>query len=460
MSFSLARLIETRQSERGALHRRYVNPRLSRALEIIGFDKDWVRGEGAYLWDANGECYLDLLSGYSVFNLGRGHPKIKAALQEALALERPNLVKMDCPLLAGLLAEALVKRMPPGLDAVFFANSGAEAVETALKFARAATKRPRFLYLDHAFHGLTWGTLSLNGSAAFREGFEPLMPGFEKVPWNDLNALERELRKGDVAAFIVEPIQGKGVYIPKEDFLPQAQRLCRQYGTLFVCDEVQVGMGRTGRFLACEHWGLEPDIVTLAKSLGGGYVPVSAVITRRSIHDKTFSSLKRCQVHSTTFGQNELAMAAGLATLQVMDEERLVERAAVLGQKLLEGLAALGARYEMIADVRGKGLMIGIEFQPPRALGLRAAWTAAEAAEKGLFAQLVVMALMRDHHILTQVGGPGVNIIKLLPPLIIGDAEVERIVSAFEQVMAEAEHIGGRVWAAGAELIKHALTPA
>jgi ornithine--oxo-acid transaminase len=344
------------------------------------------------------------------------------------------------------------------MDAVFFANSGADAVDTAIKFARYATRRPRVVYLDHAFHGLTLGTLSINGGEAFKKGFEPLIPGTVMVEMNDLAALERELRKGDVAAFIVEPIQGKGVYIPNDDYLPEAQRLCRKYGTLFICDEVQVGLGRAGKFLCCEHWNLEPDMVTIAKSLGGGYVPVSAVIMRRWIHDKVFGSLKRAQVHSTTFGQNDMAMAAGLATLYVMDQERIVERSATVGTKLLARLAALKDRYEMIADVRGKGLIIGIEFRPPSNLALRAAWTALEAAEKGLFAQLVVMALIRDHRILTQVGGPGVNIIKLLPPLIIGDEEVEMIVSAFEAVMAETTDIRGRVWGTSAELIRHAMS--
>lgn len=458
VAFSLTDRIEARQGEQYALHRQYLNSSLARVQAIIGFDKIYTRGEGAYLWDVEGNRYLDLLSGYSVFNLGRGHPVLKQVIQEVLAMERPNLVKMDCPLLAGLLAEALVERMPPGLDAAFFANSGADAVDTALKFARAATGRPRVLYLNHAFHGLTLGTLSINGGAQFREGFEPLMPGFGAVEMNDLAGLERELRQGDVAALIVEPIQGKGVYIPADDYLPEAQRLCRKVGTLFVCDEVQVGLGRTGRFLCCEHWGLEPDMVTLSKSLSGGYVPVGATITRRSIHDKTFSRLDRCQVHSTTFGQNELAMAAGLATLHVLEEERLVEHAATMGQTLLAGLAALQERYDLIADVRGKGLIIGIEFRPPRPLGLRAAWTAAETAQKGLFAQLVVMALMRDHRILTQVGGPGVNIIKLLPPLIIGEEEVEAIVAAFDAVMAEAVHVRGRVWGLSGQLIKHAFS--
>jgi acetylornithine/succinyldiaminopimelate/putrescine aminotransferase len=457
MAFSIVQLMERRKHEEYALHRRYINPSLARVQTIIGFDKTYIRGEGAYLWDADGNRYLDLLSGYSVFNLGRNHPVVKQAMQDILAADRPNLIKMDCPLLAGLLAEELVKRMPPRLEAVFFANSGADAVDTALKFARAATKRSRILYLDHAFHGLTLSTLAVNGGQEFRKGFEPLMCGFDAVPMNDLGALEKQLRHKDVAAFIVEPIQGKGVYIPDDSYLPETQHLCRQYGTLFICDEVQVGMGRTGRFLCCEHWNLEPDMVTLSKSLGGGYVPVSATITRRGIHDATFSSLDRCQVHSTTFGQNELAMAAGLATLQVLDQERLIERAAAMGEKLLKGLSALQERHEMIADVRGKGLMIGIEFKAPRSLSLRAAWTAAETARKGLFAQLVVMALMREHRTLTQVAGPDVNIIKLLPALIIGDEEVGTIVAAFDAVMAEAASIKGRVWAQSVRLVEHAL---
>jgi ornithine--oxo-acid transaminase len=458
MSFSIPDLIRRRQAEHIELHTRYVNPRFARVQEIVGFNKTYVRGEGAYLWDADGNRYLDLLAGYSVFNLGRAHPIAKQVLQEVINLDRPSLVKFDSPLLAGLLAEALIRRMPPGLEAVFFANSGADAVDTAFKFARAATHRPRVLFLDHAFHGLTLGTLPANGGEQFRQGFEPLMPGFTMLAMNDLGGLERELRKGDVAAFIAEPIQGKGVYIPDDDYLPEAQRLCRKFGTLFICDEVQAGMGRTGRFLACEHWSLEPDIVTLSKSLGGGYLPVSACITRRTIHDRMFSKLDRCQVHSTTFGGNDLAMALGLATLHILEADELIGRAAQLGDRLLAGLRAVEGKYDLVADVRGKGLMVGIEFGPPSAFRLRAAWTAAEAAQKGLFAQLVVMALMADHRILTQVGGPQVNIIKLLPPLVIGEDDIDQIVYAFDDVLAEAQHAGGRVWGQSGRLIKQALS--
>jgi ornithine--oxo-acid transaminase len=458
MSFSLAKLIEVRQTDQYDLHMKYISPHMARVQQIIGFDKIYTRGKGAYLWDADGVRYLDLLAGYSVFNLGREHPVVKQAMVEYLNLERPTLVKMDCPLLAGLLAEELVKRMPPGLDAIFFANSGADAVDTAIKFARYATKRPRVVYLDHSFHGLTLGTLSINGGEGFRKGFEPLIPATTMVKMNDLETLERELCKGDVAAFIVEPIQGKGVYIPEENYLPEAQRLCRKHGVQFICDEVQVGLGRAGKFLCCEHWKLEPDMITIAKSLGGGYVPVSAVIMRREINNRVFGHLKRAQVHSTTFGQNDMGMAAGLATLSVLDEEKIVERSATVGAKLLTKLVALKDKHEMIADVRGKGLIIGIEFRPPGNLALKAAWAAIEAAERGLFTQLVVMSLMRDHHMMTQVGGPGVNIIKLLPPLIIGDEEVDAIVNAFDTIMDETKNLKGRVWATSGELIKQAMS--
>jgi ornithine--oxo-acid transaminase len=458
MTFSLAQLIEERQADQYDLHMKYISPHMARVQQIIGFDKIYTRGEGAYLWDAEGTRYLDLIAGYSVFNLGRDHPVIRQAMMEYLNLKRPTLVKMDCPLLAGMLAEELVQRMPPGLDAIFFANSGADAVDTAIKFARYATKRPRVVYLDHSFHGLTLGTLSINGGEDFKKGFDPLIPGTTKVQMNDVESLEKELCKGDVAAFIVEPIQGKGVYIPDGNYLPEAQRLCRKYGTQFICDEVQVGMGRAGKFLCCEHWNLEPDMVTIAKSLGGGYIPVSVVIMRREINNKVFGHLKRAQVHSTTFGQNDMGMDAGLATLHVMDEEKIVERSATVGAKLLTKLSALKEKHEMIADVRGRGLIIGIEFRPPVNLVHKAAWTAIEAAEKGLFTQLVVMSLMRDHHMMTQVGGPGVNIVKLLPPLIIGDEEVDMITNAFDQIMEETKNLSGRVWATSGELIKQAMS--
>jgi len=452
-------LIEERLGDHIELHKAHVNPALARVLQIIGYDVAYTRGEGAYLYDRSGSRYLDFLGGYGVYQLGRSHPELKRVLCDLLAEDRPNLIQMDCPLLAGLLAERLTQRARegyPGLEAVFFTNSGAESVEAALKFSRAATKRERFVYLDHAFHGLTLGALSVNGSEHFRHGFGPLLAA-TPVPVDDLDILERELAKRDVAAFIAEPIQGKGVYLPSAEFLPEAQRLCRKHGTVFIVDEVQTGLGRTGRFFGGEHWGLDPDVVTISKALSGGFIPVGAVLLRRELHSKTFSGLERCVVHSNTFGMNELAMGAGLATLEVLDAEGLINNAARQGERLFAALREMQSRYDMLHDVRGKGLMIGIEFGPPSSLGLKAAWKALETMQAGLFAQLIVMDLMHERRLLSQVSGHRVNIIKLLPPLILSDADVDEAISAIDATLDRAHRLRGGLWDMGRELAKAAI---
>ena len=456
----IARLIAARNGDNYDLHKEYVNPGFARVLKIIGYDEVYTKGEGPYLHDHEGNKYLDFLGGYGVYNLGRNHPKIKQVLHDLLDLDRPNMIQMDCPLLAGMLAERLTqmgKKSYPGLGAVFFTNSGAESVEGSLKFARAATGRDRFVYLDHAFHGLTLGALSVNGSKHFTSGFGTLLPA-TPVPMNDLDALKRELKKGDVAAFIAEPIQGKGVYIPDDRFLPEAQRLCHEYETLFIVDEVQAGLGRTGRFFCGERWEISPDIVPISKALSSGYIPVGAILTRREIHSKVFSGLERAVVHSNTFGMNELAMGAGLAMLEVLEEEELIENAARMGELFRTGLEQLKDRYEMVKDVRGKGLMVAIEFGPPKSLKLKGGWTALEKVQEGLFAQMVVMGLMHDHRLLTQVSGHRVNIIKFLPPLIIGEEEVDYALDALDKVLADAHRFPGGLWRMGKDLVKGALS--
>ncbi len=456
----IARLIAERNGDNYDLHKEYVNPGFARVLKIIGYDETYTKGEGPYLYDQEGNKYLDFLGGYGVYNLGRNHPKIKQVLHDLLDLDRPNMIQMDCPLLAGMLAERLTqmgKKSYSGLDAVFFTNSGAESVEGSLKFARAATGRNRFVYLDHAFHGLTMGALSVNGSEHFTSGFGSLLPA-TPVPMNDLDALERELKEGDVAAFIAEPIQGKGVYIPDDRFLPGAQRLCHEYETLFIVDEVQAGLGRTGRFFCGERWEISPDIVPISKALSGGYVPVGAILTRREIHSKVFSGLERAVVHSNTFGMNELAMGAGLAMLEVLEEEGLIENAARMGERFLTGLEQFKGHYEMVKDVRGKGLMVAIEFGPPKSLKLKGGWTALEKVQEGLFAQMVVMGLMHDHRLLTQVSGHRVNIVKFLPPLIIGEEEVDYALDALDKVLADAHRFPGGLWRMGKDLVKGALS--
>jgi acetylornithine/succinyldiaminopimelate/putrescine aminotransferase len=340
---------------------------------------------------------------------------------------------------------------------VFFGNSGTEAVETALKFARYATGKPRVLYCTHSFHGLTTGSLSVNGEAGFQDGFAPLLPD-TAVPMGDLDALAKELKRGDVAALIVEPIQGHGVYIPPAGWLAGAQELLRKHKALLICDEVQTGLGRTGAFYAYQHEeGVEPDLVTVSKALSGGYVPVSATLGTDWIFKKVYSSMDRVLVHSASFGSNAQAMAAGLAVLSVLEDERLVENARVTGDLLRTRLAALIERYELLKEVRGRGLMIGIEFGRPKSLGLRSRWTMLQAARKGLFAQMVVVPLLQRHRILTQVSGDHVEIIKLIPPLVFSEADVDRFVTAFTEVMDDAHNGGGLMWEFGRTLVKQAV---
>ena len=412
---SIREILGDRTGEEMALNDRFLNPQMGRILRTLGFDKVWSGGEGAHLIDSDGERYLDLFGGYGVFAIGRNHPEAIAAIEEVMAARTGNLPQLGVTLLSGVLAEQLLGRAPASVGAMVPANSGTEAVEAAIKIARAATGRARVLYSEHAFHGLTLGSLSINGNAEFRDGFGPLLEGCDPVPFGDLDALERELGRGDVAAFVVEPVQGKGVNLPPAGYLIGAQALCREAGTLFVCDEVQTGIGRSGRFLALEHWGLEPDMICLAKALSGGLVPIGAVLVSRAAFEKVFDGMERAVRHGSTFGGNDLAAAAGLATLRVLDREGLTGRAERLGALLLELTEPLVERYEVVHQVRGLGLMWAIEFGPPAGRARRSLWDAVERRQAGLFSQLITVPLFHDHKILCQVAGHRMNTIKALP---------------------------------------------
>jgi ornithine--oxo-acid transaminase len=451
----IATLFDIHESERFDLHTRRLNEQMVKVLRTIGYDVGFCKGRGQYLYDRKDNRYLDLMSGYGVFAVGRNHPAIRDALKSVLDADLPNLVQMDVSTLAGLLAERLLA-LVPHLEKVCFTNSGAESVEAAIKFARAATGRPGIVYCNHAFHGLTYGALSLNGDETFRKGFEPLLPDCVRIPFNDLAALEQALASRRMAAFIVEPIQGKGVILPTDEYLKGAEHLCRRYETLFITDEIQTGIGRTGKFLAGEHWGIEPDMVLLAKALSGGHVPVGAVLMRKWVYNKVFNRMDRAVIHGSTFSKNDLAMAAGIATLEVMKAERITENAARTGERLLRGLSALQDNYELLKDVRGKGLMIGVEFGSPNSLKLKASWNVLETASKGLFCQLITIPLFKQHKILTQVAGHGSHTVKLIPTLIINDADCDWIVRAFDEVIADS-HRAGAVWSLGKTLVEHAM---
>jgi ornithine--oxo-acid transaminase len=457
MSFSIAELLSERSNDKFALHEKYLNNQMVRVLKTIGYDRNYKRATGQYLYDQDNNEYLDLLSGFGVFAVGRNHPTIVSALQETLTLELPNLIQMDVSLLSGLLAEKILQTTPDNLNKMFFANSGAEAVEAAIKFARYNTKREKILHCEHSFHGLTLGALSLNGEEIFREGFGPLLPECAAIPFNDLGALERALSNKDVAAFIVEPIQGKGVNVPADNYLPEVARLCKKYGTLFVADEIQTGIGRTGKFWAIDHWPVQPDMLLIAKALSGGFIPVGAVAMTRDIMDSVFNRMDRAVVHGSTFSKNNMAMAAGLATMQVLEDEQMVANSAAVGTDIIDSLTAMIDQYEFLKEVRGKGLMIAIEFGAPKSLSLKAAWAMLEKANKGLFCQMVTIPLFKNHRILTQVAGHGMNVVKLLPPLNLTPKDRDWIISGFNKTIADCHQIPGSIWDLGKNLASHAM---
>src|SRR6185312_17127425 len=325
----------------------HVNPQWVKLLRLLEMNLSYERCVGTELFTADGLRILDFLSGYCVHNTGHNHPAIVSALKEELDKSGPVMLQSNASELAGELAERLCNLAGGGLSKVFFASSGSEGVEAAIKFARAHTGRLGLLYADGGFHGLTCGALSLMGTSFWRDGFGPLLPGTEAIPFNDRDALENRLATKQFAAFVVEPIQSEaGIRLPAPEYLKAAKALCQRYGTLLVLDEVQTGMYRTGRFLAAHRFGVEPDMVVLAKALSGGLIPVGALLTTDEISQAVYSSLGRSIVHASTFGENGLAMRAGLATLDVLEHESLGERASVLGADLRQQLARRLAPFE------------------------------------------------------------------------------------------------------------------
>ena len=455
--FDILHLFRQRLGENSKLHANYINPAWAKSMQLIGYDRIYTRAEGCHLWDKDGRRYLDCISSFCVSNIGHNHPVVRKALTEVLGESLPNLIQLDIPLLSGLLAEALVKRIP-WLDMVFFSNSGSEAIEAALKFARCVTRRPRILYADHSYHGLTYGALSVTGHAMWREGFGPLLPETKAVPFNDADALERNLSAGNVAAVVLEPIQvGAGIIMPSDAYLPRVQELCRKYKAILIFDEIHTGFGRTGTFLAAEQWKVEPDIVCLSKGLSAAMVPVSAVVTRKEIMEGVFSRLDRSEIHATTFGGNNLAMVSGLAALAVLDAENLLARCREMGEYLLQSLQPLTQKYELVKAVRGKGLLIGVEFGEPNSFMLRQAWSVMHKINPGLFAQAFTIPLLEKHAVLTQVAGANQDVLKVAPSFVVTREDMDWFVRALNEVLASAHKFPGPFWEIAKSLAKNAL---
>jgi ornithine--oxo-acid transaminase len=425
---------------------RYVNPQWAKLLDLLQMNVHYTHCIGAELFSEDGNRYLDFLSGYCVHNTGHNHPKIVAALKEELDRNGPAMLQSHVPELAGELAAALCERAGGRLSKVFFSSSGSEGVEAAIKFARARTGRTGMLFAGNSFHGLTCGALSLMDNKYWRHSFGPLLPESEPVPFGNVEELEGKLATKRFAAFIVEPIQAEaGICVPDGEYLRAAQSLCRRYGSLFILDEVQTGLYRTGRFLAAHHFGLDPDMVVLAKALSGGLIPVGALLMSDEVYESVFDSLKRAIVHASTFSENSLAMRAGLATLEVLEEEGLGARAATVGEGLRRQLREALAPFEMVKEIRGIGLLNGIEFTAPRQWSLRIPYEAFMKIHPGMLGQVIVSKLFREKKILTQVCGNNFMVLKVAPSLVVQDSHVAEFVSGVRDIV-EKMHSSTSFW--------------
>jgi ornithine--oxo-acid transaminase len=355
------------------------------------------------------------------------------------------------------LAKRLCELAGGGLQKVFFCSSGSEGVEAAIKFARMCTRRDGLLCAQSAFHGLTAGALSLMSDAFWREGFGPLLADAAVVPFGDLAALAEQLNSKRFAAFVVEPIQSEaGIKIPPPGYLKGAEAICRSTGTLFVLDEVQTGMFRTGSFLAGHHYDVKPDMVVLAKALSGGLAPVGATLMTDAVYEGVYSSLRRAIVHTSTFSENSLSMRAGLATLDVLERESLGTRATELGEELRQRLRAELAPFEMVKEVRGLGMLSGIEFGAPSKLVLKAAFEVFMKIHPAMFGQIVVMRMFRDKNILTQICGNNFMVLKVAPPLVASRAQLDEFVVAIRDVV-ELMHTSTSFWTDAVTLAKRAV---
>jgi acetylornithine/succinyldiaminopimelate/putrescine aminotransferase len=457
MAFDIVGTFKQRLGENYKLHAKFINPAWAKVTQLIGYDKVWAKAEGCYLWDTDGQRTLDCVSGFCVSNIGHNHPVVRQALRDALNESLPNLIQLDCSLLPGLLAEALVQRIP-WLDMVYFGNSGSEAIEAAIKFARASTGKQRILYADHSYHGVSYGALSVTGHSMWREGFEPLVPDTAAVPYGDADALEKELAKGTVAGVLMEPIQvGAGIIVPPPSYLPRVQELCRKHKALFIMDEIHTGFGRTGTFLASEQWKLEPDIVCLSKGLSGEMVPRFRHRDAEGDHQGRVLAARpelrpRLDVHGEQPRDG----------LRARDAARAREReshGALPRDGRLPGEVALRAQGEVRADQGSARPRPADRRRVRRAevVLLRQAWTMMHKMHPGLFAQAFTIPLMEEHRILTQVAGHNEDVLKVAPALVVTKEDIDYFTKSLDICLKAAHSFPGPFWEVSKRLAKNAL---
>jgi len=437
---------------------KHINPAFVKLLGVFGYGRVFVRASGARLWDHEGREYLDFLAGFGAHNIGHNHPVLRDKMRAFLLDDVPNLVHVGPPVHAAELAEELCRRTGP-LTSCLFSCTGSDAVEAALKLARAATGKKTLVYCQNGYHGLNLGTLSVDGVSRMRELFEPLLPACEQVPFGDIDALERVLSKRNAAAFLVEPIQAEGgMILPPSGYLRSARDLCRKHGTLLVLDEVQTGIGRTGTLFACEAEGFFPDVLVLGKALGGGMTAISATLTMPELQKRAFGTMERFDLHGSTYAGNSFSCRTASAVLSIVDEEKLVQASKTKGERLLQKMNARLSGHPLVRELRGRGLFVGIELGPTEKGGFlhRALPRVVEAVSKRIFGQWLAVRLL-EAGVVAQPASQQWNVLKLEPPLTVTDADIDAVVDRLGVILDEYRDVGAIVRDATERLGKQAM---
>jgi putrescine aminotransferase len=400
---------------------KHVSPMKVRTLTQAGVNLIEDRREGTSVWDITGKKYIDCMTGAGIMNVGRRNPEIIKALKQALdSLDIGVFLFMSKQ--KADLAKKIAEITPGNLNCTVFGVGGGEAVDTAIKLARGYSMKKEIIYTDKAYHGHTGFALSAIGRDSFREPFEPLMPLFKKVPYNDAEAIEGAITD-DTAAVILETIQGEGgINVPSDDYLPKVRKICDEHDVLLILDEIQTGMGRTGRMFACEHWGVTPDIMTIAKSLGGGVYPISATIYREELQD---FFIPHPFIHLSTFGGSDLGCVVGLAVIDYIEKNHLLEHATRMGDRFRDGFNRILASFpDLLLEVRQKGLMMGLQYSNG-SIGPR---MTKKFAERGVLAVYT---------------GNDPSVCRLMPSLVITPEEVDFVLNVLDDSMKELAEEGG-----------------
>ncbi|PKM79469.1 MAG: putrescine aminotransferase [Firmicutes bacterium HGW-Firmicutes-13] len=431
---NIDKALELNYNQNLDLHKKYVNSGLVTYFSLVNFYRLYVKAEGSFLWDDQGNKYVDFLAGYGSLNVGHNHPKILEAVKKAAGM--PNLIQATLNPLTGALAHNLAQITPGSLQRSFFCNSGTEAVEAAIKLAKISTGREKIVYCDRSFHGKTMGSLSVTGREKYQRPFDPLLSCCSRVPFGDTEALEEVFKNKDVAGFIVEPIQGEGgIFVPPKGYLKKVRESCDRYGTLLIMDEIQTGLGRTGSMFACEYEEVVPDILCLAKSLGGGIMPIGAIITSDSCWQKAYGSVDKCLIHTSTFGGNAWAAAAAIAALDIIQEEELVQQASEKGEYLFNKLQNFKEKYNLVEDIRGRGLLIGLEFRPVDNIFDKFTGGVMGSLSSNYTGAMIAGELLNKYRILAVYTLNNPNVIRLEPPLNIGYEQLDYVLDSLEEIL-------------------------